>query len=72
MEATAVDRERAMDDLQARVAALCGVINAAHGELVDLIADALDADLWAQWGIHSPTHWLSWQCGLSRGRAQQL
>ena len=59
---------RAMDALEDRVATLCGVINAAHGELVDLIADALDADLWAQWGIHSPTHWLSWQCGLSQGK----
>src|SRR4029078_10739727 len=35
-------------------------------------AYARAATLWAQWGIHSPTHWLSWQCGLSQGKARQL
>ena len=33
--------------------------------------DALDNDLWQQWGIQSPEHWLAWQTGLSP-RAKQL
>ena len=54
-----------------RVAELMGVINAAHGELVSVLADAVDERVWDVWGIHSPGHWVSWQtgCTLSRGHA---
>ena len=54
-----------------RVAELMGVINAAHGELVSVLAEAVDERVWDVWGIHSPGHWVSWQtgCTLSRGHA---
>jgi Domain of unknown function (DUF222) len=66
-----------MDDgavtvLQERMADLCGHLNVLHAQLVDTVVEALDNDLWQQWGIHSPEHWLAWQTGLSPARAKQL
>ncbi len=45
-----------------------GLLNAAHGRLVDLVGRALDEDLWQGWGIHSPAAWLAWQAGMSPSR----
>ena len=64
-----------MDDgavsvLQERMADLCGHLNVLHAQLVDAVVEALDNDLWQQWGIQSPEHWLAWQTGLSPARAQ--
>ena len=56
---------RAIAALEGDVAEVCGVLNATVGRLVELVADALDQDLWQGWGIHSPTHWVTWQTGLS-------
>ena len=66
-----------MDDgtvsvLQERMADLCGHLNALHAELVDTVVEALDNDLWQQWGIQSPEHWLAWQTGLSPARAKPV
>jgi Domain of unknown function (DUF222)/HNH endonuclease len=66
-----------MDDgavtvLQERMADLCGHLNVLHAQLVDTVVEALDNDLWQQWGIRSPEHWLAWQTGLSPARAKQL
>jgi hypothetical protein len=66
-----------MDDgavtaLQERMADLCGHLNVLHAQLVETVVEALDNDLWQQWGIQSPEHWLAWQTGLSPARAKQL
>lgn len=58
--------------LQTRIADLCGHLNVLHAQLVDTVVEALDGDLWQQWGIRSPDHWLAWQTGLSPARARQL
>src|SRR5262245_9723801 len=58
--------------LQTRVADLCGHLNVLHAQLVDAIVEALEGELWAQWGLRSPEHWLSWQTGLSPAHAKQL
>ena len=58
--------------LQTRIADLCGHLNVLHAQLVDTVVEALDGDLWQQWGIRSPDHWLAWQTGLSSARARQL
>lgn len=58
--------------LEAEIAELVGVINAANGQLVALVGDALSADLWKQWGIHSPAHWLGWQAGLTPAHAEGI
>lgn len=58
--------------LQQDIAELMGVINAAHGRLVNLVADGLAKDLWRQPGIHSPAHWLGWQAGLTPAHADGI
>ncbi|HEY4608418.1 MAG TPA: DUF222 domain-containing protein, partial [Ilumatobacteraceae bacterium] len=64
--------EAAAVALQARMADLCGHLNVLHSQLVDAIVEALDNELWTQWGLRSPEHWLSWQTGLSPSHAKQL
>lgn len=58
--------------LQRRIADLCGHLNVLHAQLVDTIVEALEGDLWAQWGVKSPEGWLAWQTGLSLAHAKQL
>ena len=59
-------------ELEAAVAEVCGVLNAAHARLVALVADALATDAWHGWGIHSPAQWVAWQTGLSPTRAAEI
>lgn len=61
-----------LDALESEVAELAGVMNAAQGRLVMLVARALEQGLWAQPGIHSPAQWLAWQLGSSRRNAQRI
>ncbi|MCU1351960.1 MAG: hypothetical protein JWM05_1169, partial [Acidimicrobiales bacterium] len=68
----AVERERAINRLEAEMAELSGVVNAVEGRRVRLVAEALEQGLWQQWGIHSPAHWVAWQLGLSAGHAGQI
>jgi hypothetical protein len=58
--------------LEERGAELMGVINAATAGLVQVIADALERDLWRGWGINTPEHWAGLRFGLSRHRARRL
>lgn len=58
--------------IEADVAAAVGVLNAAHGRLVELAADLIERELWRGVGIKSPEHWLCWKAGLSPQRARQL
>lgn len=61
-----------IDALEGEMAEVAGVINAAQGRLVQLIAEGLDEGLWQQSGVHSPTQWLTWQLGISSGHAGRL
>ena len=61
-----------VERFEAEVAEVCGIINAATGRLVRLIASALAAGGWEGDGIRSPEHWVSWKCGVSCGRARKL
>jgi hypothetical protein len=61
-----------IDAVQSEMAELAGVINAAQGRLVGLIAQGLDEGLWQQSGVHSPVQWLTWQLGISAGHAGRL
>lgn len=63
---------RACEAFELRVARLAGVANALGGELVDLVAEALDEGFAQGWGIHSPGHWLAWQMGLAPARAEGI
>ena len=64
--------ETVVDDLQERIAGLCGQLNVLHAQLVDTVVEALDGRLWEQWGIRSPEHWLAWQTGMSPAHARQI
>ncbi len=37
--------------LDERIADICGQLNACHGALVDLVAEAIATDAWQGWGI---------------------
>src|SRR3569623_263745 len=72
-ETTTPELERSdVDELQDRVAETCGLLNVVYGELVTLMAEALEKDVWAQWGIHSPEQWLEWRAGFSPTRSADV
>src|SRR3954453_4317378 len=64
--------QAAVEDLQQRIAEICGHLNVLHAQLVDTVVEALDGGLWEQWGIRSPEHWLAWQTGMSPSHARQI
>src|SRR3954447_4041178 len=65
-------REAEIDGLEAEMASLCGIVNAATGRLVSMVATALETGAWEQSGIRSPSHWVAWKCGLSASRARRI
>lgn len=67
-----VDRVAEAERLEGEIAEVCGVLNAASGRLVRLIADVLATEAWEGWGIRSPEHWVGWRCGVSPTRARRL
>jgi len=58
--------------LESEMAKVCGVLNAATGQLVSLVAKVVATGAWQQAGICSPGHYVAWQCGLSPARARSL
>jgi Domain of unknown function (DUF222)/HNH endonuclease len=59
-------------DLDTRIADVCGVLNAAHAQLVTLVAEALETNTWAVPGVRCAQHWLAWKAGLSPARSKQI
>ena len=59
-------------ELEHEIARVCGVMNAAVGRLVRLIADVLETGAWEGAGIRSPSQWVAWKCGVSSSRARRL
>ncbi|HET7722087.1 MAG TPA: DUF222 domain-containing protein, partial [Acidimicrobiales bacterium] len=66
------DREPVSSELEAEIARTCGVLNATTGRLVGLLAQVLESGVWQVAGIHSPTQWVAWKCGVSPARAKSL
>jgi hypothetical protein len=71
MGETAVASET-MKALEARGAALAGLLNTATAGLVEVIAEALTTGAWQGWGIVSPEQWAALRFGLSPARARRL
>lgn len=71
VETSTVETGR-LDALEVALADVCGHLNALHAELVRLVAEAIETDAWAGWGIHSPSHWVAWKTGVSPANAKQL
>src|SRR6266508_6644831 len=57
---------------ESRASSLTGLISAATAELVELLADALERDVWHGYGIKSPEHWASVRFGVSAAHASRL
>ena len=60
------------DELEAKLAVVCGGLNQLSARLVTLVTEALESEAWAGSGIRSPEHWLVLRAGLSPGRARQV
>ena len=66
-------QERVSWEAQARLAELMGQINCLTAQMVDVIAEVLDADAWAPGGgLRSPEHWVAWRTGVAPARAAAL
>ena len=61
-----------VEDLETRLADVCGVLNAAHAQLVSLVAEALETGAWDVPGVRHAQHWVAWKTGLSPSRAKQI
>ena len=57
------------EELEARVASLCGVLHATTASLVEVLAQVLATGAWQGAGVRSPVHWVTWRCGVSTARA---
>ena len=69
-ELTGLEAEAA--EVEGGLAEVCGLLNAAHGRLVGLVARALVSGCWAGPGLLSCEQWVAWQTGLSPARARQI
>ena len=54
------------------VGAICGRLNAAHADLIDLVGGLVEHGSWAISGIRSPEHWLTCFAGVSPATARDL
>lgn len=58
-----MDAVQELRPIEERLSALVGVMNAAAAELVELIAEVMERELWRGWGINTPEHWVTLRCG---------
>ena len=63
--------EAALEALEAEITRLWGHINAATAHFLALLAEFDRREGWAQHGIASCAHWLSWQCGIGPVAARE-
>ena len=69
--AARVREEKALDALEAQITELWGHINAATARFLALLTEFDRKEGWAQHGIASCAHWLSWQCGIGPVAARE-
>ena len=63
--------QAALKYLEAQILELWGNINAATARFLELVAEFDRKEGWAQHGVTSCAHWLSWQCGIGAGAARE-
>ena len=63
--------DASLDALEAEITQLWGHINAATAHFLALLAEFDRREGWAQHGIASCAHWLSWQCGIGPVAARE-
>ncbi|MBO1755594.1 HNH endonuclease signature motif containing protein [Allobranchiibius sp. CTAmp26] len=59
-------------DPRTTLSRVVGRLNAAHADLVTLVAQVIEDESWALSGIRSPEHWLTCYAGLSHGDAARI
>ena len=59
-------------NLEERLKVVCGHLNAAHAQLVDIVAEVIEHDAWSGIGVRSPKHWLTWQAGVDPATAEKV
>ena len=69
--AARVREEEALNTLEAQITQLWGHINAATARFLALLAEFDRKEGWAQHGVASCAHWLSWQCGIGPVAARE-
>ncbi|HEY2655584.1 MAG TPA: DUF222 domain-containing protein [Solirubrobacteraceae bacterium] len=60
-----------LEDLEREICELAGHIAAATCRWLELLAEFDDRRGWAEWGIRSCAHWLSWRCSLGLRTARE-
>ncbi len=60
------------EEIERGLASVCGQLNALHGQLVSLVAQALESRCWEGAGILTCEQWVAWKTGLSPARARDL
>ncbi len=60
-----------LEVLERRICSLAGTLAASTREWLRLIAEFDARKGWAQWGIKSCSHWLSWACSVGPGAARE-
>ena len=69
--AARVREDQALDALEAQITQLWGHINAATAQFLALLTEFDRKEGWAQHGVASCAHWLSWQCGIGPVAARE-
>ncbi|WP_249009949.1 HNH endonuclease signature motif containing protein [Conexibacter sp. DBS9H8] len=62
---------RALEDLEREICELAADIAAATCRWLSLIAEFDARGGWAEWGVHSCAHWLSWRLGIGLRAGQE-
>ena len=65
-------RKARTDVVEARLAELQGIVNAAHGALVEVAAEIVDDKLGLGSGVHTPALYLAWKTGITKAHANDL
>ena len=65
------DGTRPLELLEREITALASEIHAATCRWLELVAEYDAREGWAQWGMRSCAHWVSWQCGIAPGPARE-
>ncbi len=60
-----------LEDLEREICELAAHIAAATCRWLELLAEFDDRGGWAEWGIKSCAHWLSWRCSLGLRAARE-
>jgi Domain of unknown function (DUF222)/HNH endonuclease len=62
---------RSLDELEREICELAGHIAAATCRWLLLVAEFDQRGGWAEWGVKSCAHWLSWRCSIGLGAARE-